>query len=64
MSLDFLLWLGNPITWLVAMMMIAGWSRMFGRRNRTAENRECGVEFARCDGNRPAVSGDGSPAES
>ena len=32
MNLDLLLWLGNPITWLVAMMMVAGWSRMFGRQ--------------------------------
>src|SRR3954452_12527979 len=38
MNLDLLLWLGNPITWLIAMMIVAGWSRMFGRRDLRPED--------------------------
>jgi hypothetical protein len=38
MNLNLLVWLANPITWLVAMMMVAGWSRAFGRRNIGAED--------------------------
>jgi hypothetical protein len=31
MILSILLWLGNPMTWLIAMMIMVGWSRVFQR---------------------------------
>jgi hypothetical protein len=31
MILSILLWLGNPMTWLIAMMVMVGWSRMSQR---------------------------------
>lgn len=33
MILSILLWLGNPMTWLIAMMIMVGWSRIFRRPN-------------------------------
>jgi len=38
MNVTLLLGLSNPITWLVIMMMVAGWSRVFGRRNLKPED--------------------------
>ena len=37
MILAILLWLGNPMTWLIAMMVMVGWSRVF--RRKTPEER-------------------------
>jgi hypothetical protein len=34
MILSILLWLGNPMAWLIAMMFMVGWSRVFQRGNR------------------------------
>jgi hypothetical protein len=39
MILSILLWLGNPMTWLIAMMMMVGWSRIFRRPNKTEQDR-------------------------
>ena len=38
MNLTFLLWLSNPVTWLVIMMIISGWSRVFRRPQNKPEN--------------------------
>jgi len=38
MILPFLLWLGNPIMWLVLMMVISGWSHVFRRRKLNPED--------------------------
>ncbi len=38
MILNVLLWLSNPVTWLVAMMMVAGWSHVFRRRDTKPED--------------------------
>ena len=39
MILSILLWLGNPMTWLIAMMVMVFWSRTFGRPNRDQQDR-------------------------
>jgi hypothetical protein len=39
MVLSILLWLGNPMTWLIAMMMVVGWSRIFRRPNRNKQDQ-------------------------
>jgi hypothetical protein len=39
MILSILLWLGNPMTWLIAMMFIVGWSRIFRRHNPNQRDR-------------------------
>ena len=33
MIFSILLWLGNPMTWLIAAMVMVGWSRIFRRIN-------------------------------
>jgi hypothetical protein len=38
MNLTLLLCLSNPITWLVAMMLVAGWSHVFRRPNSKPED--------------------------
>jgi hypothetical protein len=34
MEMAFLVWLSTPITWIVAMMIVAAWSRRFKRSDR------------------------------
>jgi hypothetical protein len=38
MILSILLWLGNPMTWLIAMMIMVGWSRIVQRVNKRPDN--------------------------
>jgi hypothetical protein len=38
MILSILLGLGNPMTWLIAMMVMVGWSRIFQRVNKGPDN--------------------------
>ena len=38
MNLTFLLCLSNPITWIVAMMLVAGWSHVFRRPDTRPED--------------------------
>jgi hypothetical protein len=44
MILSILLWLGNPMTWLIAMMIIVGWSRISRRNNRKRPDQSRIVE--------------------
>jgi hypothetical protein len=41
MALTVLIWCSNPVTWMIAMMLIAGGTRIFrsGRRNPEHESR-------------------------
>ena len=39
MILSILLWLGNPMTWLIAMMIIVVWSRIFRRADRNPQDQ-------------------------
>jgi len=39
MILSILLWLGNPMTWLIVMMFIVVWSRIFRRPHRNEQDR-------------------------
>jgi len=38
MAFDILLWLSSPLTWLVIMMMVAGWSHTFRKPDRKPED--------------------------
>jgi hypothetical protein len=38
MILSILLWLGNPMTWLIAMMVMVGWSRLRQRVKKRQDN--------------------------
>jgi hypothetical protein len=39
MKLAILMWLSTPITWLIVMMIVVAWSRVFRRANTSQENR-------------------------
>lgn len=42
MKLAIFLWLSTPITWLIVMMLVAAWSRLFHREKRIG-NRPASV---------------------
>ena len=50
MFLTFLLWLSNPIAWLVIMMMVTGWCRVF---RRPQNNPEDAARIVRVGSNMP-----------
>jgi hypothetical protein len=39
MKLAFLMWLSTPITWIIVMVIVAGWSRTFKRSDRKPPQR-------------------------
>jgi hypothetical protein len=39
MVLSILLWLGNPMSWLIAMMIMVGWSRLSRRPHRSEQDQ-------------------------
>ena len=38
MAFTILMWLSSPVTWLVIMMIIAGWGHIFGKPDRKPED--------------------------
>ena len=54
MILTFLLWLSNPVTWLVAMMIVAGWSHVF---RRPATKPEDAARIVRVGASSPDAMG-------
>lgn len=38
MSFTILMWISSPMTWLIAMMMLAGWRHMFRKPNTKPED--------------------------